>query len=215
MICRLVTRYLPSSPGFKPDRKQGLLLSFLLVLKILCPASSPILISFAEILVSVTGLEYAFTKAPKNMRSLVMSIFFSTPAFAVALDVALPCKLSRESNFMILCSVYSPAISFDLFLARTYSAVGALSLVTSVIFWWTLKDLDAAEDELNNLPAGSLQNWNNFPADPIRLENEPLASGSRAEAVNSSWQPGSLDWVEHVELQEHQRPTSDRQQVLV
>jgi len=88
-----------------PWIQTGLLLSFFLVLKILCPASSPILRSFAEILVSVTGLEYAFTKAPKNMRSLVMSIFLSTSAFAVALDVALPCKLSRKSYFMILYSV--------------------------------------------------------------------------------------------------------------
>jgi len=104
-ICRLVTRFLPSSPGFKLDRKQGLPLSFLLVLKFLCPASSPILISFAEILVSVTGIEYAFTKAPKNMRSLVMSIFLSTSAFGVVLDAVLACKLPHEAYFMILCSV--------------------------------------------------------------------------------------------------------------
>ena len=81
--------------------------------------------------------------------------------------------------------------------------MGALSLVTSVLFWWTFKDLDAAEEELDNLPAGSLEPWNNFPASPIRLENGPLASGSRSEAVNASWQSGSLDWVEHLELQEH------------
>ena len=42
-ICRLVTRFLPSSPGFKLDRKQRFSLSFLLVLMISCPASGPFL----------------------------------------------------------------------------------------------------------------------------------------------------------------------------
>jgi len=44
-----------------------------------------ILIAISEILASITGIEYAFTKAPKNMRSLVMSIFLFTSAVSAAI----------------------------------------------------------------------------------------------------------------------------------
>jgi dipeptide/tripeptide permease len=39
-----------------------------------------VLIAFSENFASITGLEYAFTKAPTNMRSLVMSMFLFTSA---------------------------------------------------------------------------------------------------------------------------------------
>lgn len=45
---------------------------------------SYVLIALSEILASITGLEYAFTKAPKNMRSLVMSVFLFMNAFSAA-----------------------------------------------------------------------------------------------------------------------------------
>ena len=32
--------------------------------------------------------------------------------------------------------------------------MGVLALVTGVVFWWSVSDLDAKEDELNNLAAG-------------------------------------------------------------
>lgn len=47
-----------------------------------------VLIAFSEIFASITGLEYAFTKAPKNMRSLVMSVFLFTSALSSALGEA-------------------------------------------------------------------------------------------------------------------------------
>lgn len=43
---------------------------------------SYVLISISEVLASVTGLEYAYTKAPKGMRSLVMSVFMFMSAIA-------------------------------------------------------------------------------------------------------------------------------------
>jgi proton-dependent oligopeptide transporter, POT family len=53
---------------------------------------SYVLIAISEILASITGLEYAFTKAPKNMRSLVMSVFLFTSAISYALGEAFVCK---------------------------------------------------------------------------------------------------------------------------
>jgi len=49
---------------------------------------SYVLIAFSEIFASITGLEYAFTKAPKNMRSLVMAVFLFTSAVSSALGEA-------------------------------------------------------------------------------------------------------------------------------
>ncbi|KAF8878530.1 peptide transporter PTR2A, partial [Infundibulicybe gibba] len=47
-----------------------------------------VLIAFSEILASITGLEYAFTKAPKNMRSLVMAVYLFMSAISSALGEA-------------------------------------------------------------------------------------------------------------------------------
>ena len=52
---------------------------------------SYILIALSEVLASITGLEYAFTKAPKNMRSLVMSVFLFMNAFSSAIGFAFVC----------------------------------------------------------------------------------------------------------------------------
>lgn len=49
---------------------------------------SYVLIALSEIFASITGLEYAFTKAPINMRSLVMSAFLFTSAIASAVGEA-------------------------------------------------------------------------------------------------------------------------------
>ena len=49
---------------------------------------SYVLIALSEILASITGLEYAFTKAPKNMKSLVMSVFLFANAISSAIGEA-------------------------------------------------------------------------------------------------------------------------------
>ncbi|KAG6844281.1 peptide transporter ptr2 [Tephrocybe sp. NHM501043] len=55
---------------------------------ILDVSKSYILVAFSEIFASITGLEYAFTKAPVNMRSLVMSVFLFTSAISAAIGEA-------------------------------------------------------------------------------------------------------------------------------
>ncbi|KIM46804.1 hypothetical protein M413DRAFT_263342 [Hebeloma cylindrosporum] len=99
-------------------------------------SGSYILIAISEVFASITGLEYAFTKAPKNMRSLVMSIFLFMSALSSALGEAFV------------------SLSTDPLLVWNYGVMGVLALVTGAIFWWSVSDLDAKEDELNNLAAG-------------------------------------------------------------
>jgi len=81
--------FLPSTFGFNPDRKRNL--SFLDQASYITVLLSYILIAISEVFASITGLEYAFTKAPKNMRSLVMSIFLFMSAVSSALGEAFVC----------------------------------------------------------------------------------------------------------------------------
>lgn len=46
------------------------------------------LIAFSEIAASITGLEYAFTKAPKNMRGFVTGVFWFAQSFSAAISQA-------------------------------------------------------------------------------------------------------------------------------
>ncbi|CCO29798.1 Peptide transporter PTR2 AltName: Full=Peptide permease PTR2 [Rhizoctonia solani AG-1 IB] len=48
-----------------------------------------VLIAASEIFASITGLEYAFTKAPLRMKSLVMAAFLFTTAISNAISEAL------------------------------------------------------------------------------------------------------------------------------
>lgn len=47
------------------------------------------LIGLSEIFASITGLEYAYTKAPLSMKSFVTAMFLLTNAFGAALGIAL------------------------------------------------------------------------------------------------------------------------------
>ncbi|KAH7912747.1 PTR2-domain-containing protein [Hygrophoropsis aurantiaca] len=99
-------------------------------------AGSYILIGFSEIFASITGLEYAFTKAPRNMRSLVMSIFLFMTGLAAALGEALV------------------SLSTDPLLVWNYAVSAILAGVGGILFWIVVRDLDADEDRLNNLSEG-------------------------------------------------------------
>jgi len=97
---------------------------------------SYVLLAFSEILASITGLEYAFTKAPKNMRSLVMSLFLFMTALSAAIGEAFV------------------SLSTDPLLVWNYGTVAVLAGVTGIVFWLSVRKLDAEEDTLNNLAEG-------------------------------------------------------------
>ena len=46
------------------------------------------------------------------------------------------------------------ALSADPLLVWNYGVMGVLALMAGAIFWWSVTDLDAKEDELNNLATG-------------------------------------------------------------
>ncbi|KJA16010.1 hypothetical protein HYPSUDRAFT_47842 [Hypholoma sublateritium FD-334 SS-4] len=86
-----------------------------------------VLIAISEIFASITGLEYAFAKAPKNMRSLVMSAFFFMSAISSALGEAFV------------------SLSGDPLLVWNYGVMGVLAFTVGCIFWWSIRDLDRQE----------------------------------------------------------------------
>lgn len=97
---------------------------------------SYVLVALSEIFTSITGLEYAFTKAPKNMRSLVMSVNLFSSAISSALGEAFV------------------SLSADPLLVWNYGVMGVLALVAGIVLWFATRDLDRQEDILNNLAEG-------------------------------------------------------------
>jgi len=89
------------------------------------------LIAFSEIFASITSLEYAFSKAPENMRGLVMGVNLVQNAFSAALGQALV------------------PLAEDPLLVWNYAVVVILAFLGGVGFWFTWRSLDAKEDELN------------------------------------------------------------------
>lgn len=116
---------------------------------------SYVLIALSEIFASITGLEYAFTKAPKNMRSLVMAVFLFMNAIASAIGEAFVCEHLRDPSVGHQNTDFSLiALSADPLLVWNYSVMGVLAGVAGVLFWIRYRHLDAQEDELNTLADG-------------------------------------------------------------
>ncbi|PCD40619.1 hypothetical protein FGRA07_01890 [Fusarium graminearum] len=95
-----------------------------------------VLIALSEVFASITSLEYAFSKAPKNMRSMVQAVALFMTAFSAALGQALV------------------GLAADPLLVWNYGVVAILAVIAGTCFWFQFKDLDIIEDELNALPEG-------------------------------------------------------------
>ncbi|EEP75988.1 peptide transporter PTR2-A [Uncinocarpus reesii 1704] len=90
-------------------------------------------IGLSEIFASITGLEYAFTKAPLSMKSFVMALFLLTNAFGAALGMALsPTAKNPKLIWM-------------------YTGLAVASTIAGSIFWLLYSRYNATEEQMNAL----------------------------------------------------------------
>ncbi|OTB02025.1 hypothetical protein M426DRAFT_322985 [Hypoxylon sp. CI-4A] len=111
-----------------------------------------ILIALAEICASITGLEYAFTKAPKNMRGFITGVFWFSQAFASAIGQA----------FVPLAT--------DPYLVWLYTAIAIISALGGIGFWFNFRKLDQEEETLNALPDSLFKGSQNQDVDLAAVE---------------------------------------------
>jgi proton-dependent oligopeptide transporter, POT family len=91
------------------------------------------LIGISEIFASVSGLEYAYMKAPPSMKSFVQAMYLLTNAGGSALGEALV------------------AVAVDPKVEWMYVGLCVATFITGVLFWFLFKHLNALEDEMNKL----------------------------------------------------------------
>ncbi|KAJ5734032.1 hypothetical protein N7493_002818 [Penicillium malachiteum] len=106
-----------------------------------------VFIGISEIFASVSGLEYAYTKAPPSMKSFVQSMYLLTNAFGSALAEAL-----------------TPA-AFDPAIMWMFVGLACASFLCGIIFWFTFHHLNAQEDDMNALDADD-----DMPEAPLQVE---------------------------------------------
>ncbi|KAL2810336.1 POT family-domain-containing protein [Aspergillus granulosus] len=92
-----------------------------------------ILIGLSEIFTNVTSYEYAFSKAPLNMKSIVMSVNLFMSAISAAIGQA-----------------FTP-LSDDPLLVWNYTVIACIAFVGGIAFWFCFRHLDTDEDKWNML----------------------------------------------------------------
>ena len=102
---------------------------------------SYVLIALSEIFTSITSLEYAYSKAPRNMRSMVQALALFAVAFAAAIGQAFS------------------GLSADPLLVWNYAIIAILAAVGGCLYWLQFRALDKEEDALNELPAGNVAQY--------------------------------------------------------
>lgn len=94
-----------------------------------------VFIGLSEIFASVTGLEYAFTKAPPSMKSLVTSIFLLQNAFGSALGIAL--SPTAENPKLVIM----------------YASLAGATVLAGCMFFVLFRKYNKVEEELNQIDA--------------------------------------------------------------
>ena len=95
-----------------------------------------ILVGIAEIFASITSLEYAFTKAPQQMKSFVTAFAQFQTAVSAALNFALV-SVNVEERFTWL-----------------FGSFAVTAVVVGTLFYLTFINLDRAEAALNTIGTG-------------------------------------------------------------
>ncbi|KAF3914361.1 hypothetical protein AA313_de0209958 [Arthrobotrys entomopaga] len=90
-------------------------------------APAYLFIGLSEILASVTGLEYAYTKAPESMKSFIMALFLLTSALGAALG-GLIAPFARDPGL----------VSF-------YGWMAAATFASGIAFWVLFRKFNALE----------------------------------------------------------------------
>lgn len=109
-----------------------------------------VLIAFSEIFASITGLEYAYTKAPVSMKSFIMSLFLLTNAGGSALGIALS-STSENPKFV-----------------WSYTGLAVSCFVAGCLFWICYKHYNQREEEWNQLE------YKEVELEPV--ESQPIKS---------------------------------------
>lgn len=111
-----------------------------------------VLVGISEIFTNTTSLEYAFSKAPENMKSMVMAVNLFMSAISSALGQAFT-PLAGDPNWV-----------------WNYGSVAIIAAVGGAGFWWCFRDLDKEEDM-----------WNNLKKSEFKGNNRPNAGHTAAD----------------------------------
>ncbi|KAJ7140087.1 peptide/h+ symporter protein [Mycena crocata] len=95
-----------------------------------------ILVGMSEIFANITSLEYAYTKAPQRMKSVVMAFSQLQTALASAINFALV-DVNVEPKFQWL-----------------FASFGITATIFAGLFLWTFRELDRQEVILNQIGKG-------------------------------------------------------------
>jgi POT family proton-dependent oligopeptide transporter len=91
------------------------------------------MIGLSELLAMLSGMEYAYTKAPQSMRSIIMSLFLLTGAVGSSLGIT----LSPVS--------VNPKIFIE------YVSLSATMFVTAIVFFFCFRKYNRIEEGMNML----------------------------------------------------------------
>lgn len=89
--------------------------------------------ALSEVLAYVAGMEYAYTKAPKSMRSIVSSLFLLTCTIGSVLGITLS-PVSKDPKVLV-----------------EYASLSGVMLVTAVLFLLAFGKYNKIEEKMNML----------------------------------------------------------------
>lgn len=115
-----------------------------------------VLVGISEIFTNTTSLEYAFSKAPENMKSMVMAVNLFMSAISSALGQAFT-PLAGDPHWI-----------------WNYGSVAIIAAAGGAGFWLCFHDLDKEEDM-----------WNNLKKSEFKGTNQPIVEDANASKTST------------------------------